>query len=100
MRDYQEYINRKRQEYGDKFSDRDLQAQYIPYYESGERIEVTITYPNGKTYVRRGTIGATTGWIPCFLLMRRSSDRSSSDTLTNPDLRITAVIRNGKRIAL
>jgi hypothetical protein len=67
---YQDYLLRKKTEYGKKFNDNDLNKNFIPYYESQERITVSFCNKDGKEYEKkRGRIGVTTGWKPCFLLM-------------------------------
>ena len=43
-RSFGEYLKRKRAEYGEKFDASDLAPQFIPYYESGERIEVVSSW--------------------------------------------------------
>jgi hypothetical protein len=88
---YQDAITGGKNRYGDKFSDTHLAPQFIRYYESQQRIEVTTTYENGETWIRRGTVGMTTGWVPCFILMGRVSDSGSSDVLKATD-KVTAVI--------
>ena len=85
-RSFGEYLKRKRAEYGEKFDASDLAPQFIPYYESGERIEVVSSWGT-----RRGRIGITTGWRPAFLLMCRVSARGSSDVLRADD-KVTRVI--------
>ena len=81
MRNFNEYLGRKRQEYGNKFNPSCLADQFKPYYESGARIEVEFHYGEKK----RGTIGVTTGWQPCFLLMLTARSRGSSYTLSGSD---------------
>lgn len=81
MRSYSEFLERKRREYGDKFDASDLDPRFIPFYESGERIKVeTIGKP------MTGTVGVTTGWKPCFLLMRTKRSISSPWTLGPRDV--------------
>jgi len=81
------YIQRKVKECGPKFDQSDLSKQFIPHYNSGRRIEV-----NTAGEIKRGTIGVTTGWRPCFLLMLRSNSTGSSYTLSDKDV-ILRVIR-------
>jgi len=87
MRSYQEYIARKKREFGNKFDDSELNPEFIPFFESGERIEVDFGYE-----VKRGTIGVTTGWRPCFLLMLTRRSRGSSYTIGKND-KILQVVR-------
>jgi hypothetical protein len=88
MRSYSDYLARKQREHGAKFDSSDLAAQFVPYYESGARIKVRTHYGEEIT----GTVGVTTGWRPCFLLMRRSNSFGSSD-LMRADDRVIAVQR-------
>lgn len=90
------YLTRKRREHGAKFDASSLAPQFIPYYESGQRIEVTRTFPSGEAWTRRGTVGITTGWRPAFLLMSRVSAHGSSDLLSADD-KIVKVIPTRKR---
>ena len=76
-RSYEEYIQKKKAEYGEKFSDEELNKDFIPYFENGERISVDL----GDGEVKQGTIGVTTGWKPVFLLMSRTTAFSSSTTI-------------------
>ncbi len=85
MTKYEEYITRKRKDYGDRFSEASLAPQFVRYFNSGQRIEVVQRFADGTEYRRRGTVGVTTGWIPAFLLMHRSNQVGSSDVLTTRD---------------
>lgn len=78
---YQNYLNRKYNQYGDKFTDSELSKQFIPYFESGQRIIVKNRW--GETM--RGYVGVTTGWKPSFLLMLRSNSIGSSILLSDED---------------
>lgn len=80
-RSYSDLIARKRAEHGPRFDPSDLAPQFVPYFESGARIEVRTTYPSGQSWTRRGRVGITTGWKPAFLLMARTNCRGSSDLL-------------------
>jgi hypothetical protein len=81
MAKYDDYVSRRKREYGDRFSDAGLAPEFVRYFNSGERVKVRMGYGEEIT----GTIGATTGWTPCFLLMRRANSRGSSDTLGGND---------------
>lgn len=87
MNKYEAYISRQKAKYNDKFSDSGLDSRFIEYYNSGQRIKV-LAYGEELT----GTVGATTGWIPCFLLMRTSRSIGSMYTL-GPNDKIIAVKR-------
>jgi hypothetical protein len=90
--DYSEFVWRKKREYGDRFSAADLDQRFVPFFESGARIRIA----EGSEEVT-GTIGATTGPKPAFLLMRRSSDMDSEIVL-GPRTKILAVQRNGRYV--
>ena len=86
-RSFTEYLARKRKECVDKFDASDLNPDFIEYFENGARIEVENEYQK-----RRGTVGVTTGWRPCFLLMARINCHSSGDTIGATD-HITRIIK-------
>lgn len=77
---YQEYVDKKVREYGEKFDTSSLAEQFVQFFESGERVEIE----TGGEIVR-GRVGVSSGWKPCFLLMRRTSDMGSSYTLSAND---------------
>ena len=62
--DFNEFLKRKESEYPDSFDPSDLHSKFVPYYESGQRIEIKTDYG-----FQRGYVGITTGWKPVFLLM-------------------------------
>lgn len=82
------YNDGKRAQWGEKYDPSDLAPQFVKYYNSGERVRVRFAHGTVAT----GTVGVTTGWKPCFLLMRRRTDRGSSWTLGAND-RVIAVKR-------
>lgn len=86
MRNYSDYLARGKHQHGDRFTAAQLAPRFIPYFTSGQRIRVVTTYGSGETYTRTGIVGATTGWVPAFLLMHRSSDHGSSDVLSDRDV--------------
>lgn len=81
MRNFNDYISRKRAEYGDKFDSSDLAPQFVSAYETGRKIAVKDQYARGGR--AWGTVGVTTGWRPVFLLMRRSNAIGSSYLLND-----------------
>ncbi len=83
---YQELMNRKMRQFGNKFSTKSLSRQFIRYFEGGERIEVKF---GGE--VVRGRVGVTTGWQPCFLLMLTTRSIGSSYCLSDQDKIIKVV---------
>lgn len=81
MSKYTDFVERKKREFGEKFDNSELAENFIPYYNSGERVEVKFSYGD----IKRGTIGITTGWKPCFLLMLTKRSMGSSWTLSGKD---------------
>lgn len=73
---YNEYLRRKQKQYGKMFDPSDLNKDFIPYFDSGERIKVDF-----GNEVKTGTVGVTTGWKPCFLLMRYRTSTGSVYTI-------------------
>ena len=82
---YTTYLERKRQEYGDTFDDSALDSRFAPYFHTGTRLKIQT-----HGLILTGMIGVTTGWKPCFLLMRTARSRGSSWTL-GPNDEILAI---------
>lgn len=88
QRSYEDLLCRRIAEYGkDKFDASELDRRFLGYFESGQRIKV-----NTCGMVLTGTVGVTTGWKPCFILMRTARSRGGSWTLGPKDV-ILAVKR-------
>ena len=81
MSRYESYVNRGKAQWGSKFTASELAKNFIPAYNSQERIRVK--FHTGE--VLSGTVGATTGWRPSFMLMLRSNSLGSSWLLTSKD---------------
>lgn len=79
MSKYDEYIARKKREFGSKFDESDLSKKFIAPFNSGDRIKVK--FPYGE--VKSGTVGVTTGWKPVFLLILTKRSHGSSYTLND-----------------
>ena len=79
---YAEIINRGFKRHGNAFSPSALSTQFIPFFERGARIKVRFSCGTVKT----GTVGVTTGWVPCFLLMLRRDSKGSCWTLSDRDM--------------
>lgn len=94
MTEYERLLERKRSEHGDRFVEPWGVEKFASFLHSGIRIRVRTTYPSGDVEERTGTVGITSGWRPAFLLMHRSSDHGSWDTIDERD-EITAVRWNG-----
>ena len=92
MHNYKSYINQKQIDYPNKFDDSDLAEQFIPFYENQQRIEVDFYYKGKVTETKRGRIGITTGWKPCFLLMLTVRSIGSMYTLGKDD-KIVKIIK-------
>ena len=95
---YDTFVSRGQYQYGDKFDASELAPQFIPYFNSGERVRVVTRWPSGATEERTGTIGATGGWRPAFLLIHRRNAIGSSDVLKARD-EIVAVQRGRRYVA-
>ena len=95
MMNYDQYITSKQHQYGAQFDASDLDPRFARYYHTETRIKVETC---GMVFT--GTVGATTGWKPCFLLMRTKRSMGSPWTL-GPRDRILAVQNSrGKYISL
>jgi hypothetical protein len=92
-RNYKQYLARKFNEYGNKFNQIDLDNRFIQFFETGTRIKVLTC---GLTLT--GTIGITSGWKPCFLLMRTRRSIGSSWTLGQKDKILAIQQPNGKYV--
>jgi len=86
---FHELLERKKEEYGDKFNDKDLAKKFISYYNNGYKIKVKF----GDEIIT-GRVGITTGWKPVFLLIRTERSIGSSYTLSNRDKIIGIKIGN------
>lgn len=89
-RSYADLVRRGRQRHGDRFSESDLAPGFRRYYDSGERVRVRFDYGEELT----GTIAATTGWRPAFLLMRTARSIGSIYTLSERDT--VVAVRHGR----
>jgi len=88
--EYEYYLSTKKREWGEKFDPSGLDPRFIRYFRTGQRIRV-------KTcgMILTGTVSATTGWKPAFLLMRRSNSLGSPWTLGPQDELIA--VKQGRR---
>lgn len=57
----------------------ELDSRFDSYYQSKQRIE--ITYEDGEK--ARGTIGKSTGWKPCYLLIKTVRSLGGEALYTN-----------------
>jgi hypothetical protein len=80
MSNFESYLKRKEREFGSEFDASDLAPQFVEFYNNNARIEVDLGFE-----VKRGRIGVTTGWKPCFLLMLTKRSIGSSYTLGKND---------------
>lgn len=90
MTRYEQYFAGQLQRWGDKFTGGSLSAKFARYFNSGERIKVRLKH--GEEFT--GTVGATTGWSPQFLLLRRSNALGSSILLSDEDT--VLAVKRGK----
>ena len=90
MRDYQEYLRRQVKVYGTQFDASDLAQHFVPYYESGARIRVQTL---GVEVT--GWVSVTTGWRPCFLLMRTTHSIGSCYLIHDRDT--VLAVKRGRR---
>lgn len=80
MTKYEQYLQRNMMEYGLRFDATALDERFIVYFNTGQRIKV-----DALGIIATGTIGVTTGWKPCFLLMRTSRSSRSIYALSAAD---------------
>ena len=92
MRTFDDYLARRKIVHGIGWDSSDLAEQFVPYFESGERIEVK--FENGE--VKRGTVGVTSGWKPVFLLMLTRRSIGSAYRLRHNDCVIKVIERRHK----
>lgn len=90
---FSRYCARKVAEWGDRFDDAELYPAFVPYFNSGERVRVRFSHGEERT----GTIGATAGWRPAFLLVLTSRSLGSPFVLTAGD-EVVAVKRGRKYV--
>ncbi len=72
-------------------------AEFAKFYQTEDRIKVEFTYGE-TTETLTGTVGVTTGWKPCFLLMLRSNSTGSVHIL-GQNARVVAVKRGRKYVS-
>jgi len=90
MNKYDSAIARLRARWGAEFTEPDTTREQRGHFR-GDRIEVTTTYDNGETFVRRGRLSITSGWAPSLMLIHRRNTCGSWDLLDKND-KITATI--------
>jgi hypothetical protein len=93
MSRYADFIARGKARHGERFSPPPAADRWAPYMDSQQRIKVRLSYDEELT----GTVSATTGWQPVFLLMRTSRSMGSSNTLGDGD-QVVAVQQGRKYI--
>lgn len=96
MTKFEQFLERKQREYGDRFVRPSGSADLVAAFNDGGRYEVDV-YGSTRalatatadeaiaiadvTWIKRGRIGITTGWTPTFLLMLTRRSLGSSITL-------------------
>jgi hypothetical protein len=73
-----DFMDRKRTQYAN-FDNRDLSQKFMEAFESQRRIKVK--FECGE--IKSGTVGVTTGWKPCFMIMLTSRSIGSNWLLTD-----------------
>lgn len=93
----EEFLNRKRAEYGVKFDPSDLSEQFAGHFNTQQRIKVDFVGLDderndvyGHTLLT-GTVSVTGGWKPSFMLMRTKRSASSSWLLSDRDKIVSEV---------
>ena len=81
---YADFLYRAKAKHGGKFTEEHLAPQFRSFFDSGQRVKVHF-YDLPESDNLTGTIGGTTGWKPCFLLMRTSRSLGSPYTLSAKD---------------
>lgn len=77
------YISRKIEMYGHDFKVDALASKFVAHFNAGPTRRVKVRFPSGETIW--GYVGITTGWVPCFLLMRRRGQIGSAVVLSEQD---------------
>jgi hypothetical protein len=94
MQSFNDYLARKKKEFGDKFDSSDLNRDFIRAFETGDRVMVSFRDKNGNEIDRKnGIIRVTSGWKPVFLLMKTSRSIGSSDTIGKNDIIVKTIRR-------
>lgn len=88
---YADYLARGRARHGERFTPPPAADRFARYMNSGQRIKVRMSYGEEVT----GTVSASTGWGPVFLLMRTSRSMGSTHTLGDRD-EVVAVKRGSR----
>lgn len=91
MSKFLDYSRRQEDRWGKKLQMGLLEKKFVPYFNSHRRIKVRFRCGSVKT----GLVGASTGWMPVFLLMLRSDSLGSSWILSEKDQIIA--VKEGKR---
>ena len=91
MRNYRETIKTRKDTYVN-FNESALAPEFIPYFNSQQRIKVQFEYGGIKT----GTVGITAGWKPCFLLMLTGRSLPYGVGLSSKDTIIAVQKKGGK----
>ena len=89
MTKYESVIQRGKARWGRKFRVADINKSFIPYFNSGDRVEVR--FRDGE--VKRGRVGITTGWKPAFLLMLTTRSTGSSYLIGKGDKVLQVISR-------
>jgi hypothetical protein len=83
MTKYDDMCTKRRIHYSNQphtFSEQNLNPAFISAYNNGDTFRVKVDFGDGDK-PKWGYIGLTTGWQPCFLLMRTRYQMGSSNTI-------------------
>lgn len=83
MTPFEQFLDRKKNEYGDRFDPSNLSKQFIFAFNDAPRSRVKVRFSHGE--VVWGYVGVSAGWKPTFLLMRRLGQHGSCLTLSDKD---------------
>lgn len=93
-REWDDYVARATRTHGDKLDLSAIARHLLPYALTGQRVRVA-----DGDFVRTGRVSVTTGWQPVLILMHRSNEIGSWDTLSDRDT-LVAVQHRGTYVPL
>lgn len=89
--EFSNFLKRKHAQFEDQFDSSDLDSRFIEFFKTNTRLKIQTC-----GMIITGTVGVTTGWKPCFLLMRTKRSIGSVWTLGKND-RIIGIKPEGQR---
>jgi hypothetical protein len=94
---YEDFVARKRAQYGAQFDDSELYPQLRQWFH-GPRVKLNHPERRMAGPQRTGTISATTGWRPAFILVYSGRARGSGDVLRADDEVVAYQARSGNYV--